>query len=143
MDQRSSIITVAAAPIHLTISRSILPSQEPEILELLHLRQGLPSNLERASHPFPITMASDLEELILISAASVNSPSAYCRSWLEGASRTTWVGIKHLKVYIQLIFVLYPIRLSLSPFLKIREKPVAIVFHFTIMCFFVLAQIKS
>ncbi|MEQ2227121.1 hypothetical protein ILYODFUR_034473 [Ilyodon furcidens] len=37
-------------------------------------------------------MASDLEELIFITAAShsaVNRPSACCRSWLEGASRTT------------------------------------------------------
>ncbi|MEQ2173912.1 hypothetical protein GOODEAATRI_002477 [Goodea atripinnis] len=37
-------------------------------------------------------MASDLEELIFIPAAShsaANRPSACCRSWLEGASRTT------------------------------------------------------
>ncbi|MEQ2186565.1 hypothetical protein GOODEAATRI_029873, partial [Goodea atripinnis] len=37
------------------------------------------------------TMASNLEELILIPATShlvANSPSACCRSWLEGASRT-------------------------------------------------------
>ncbi|MEQ2163751.1 hypothetical protein GOODEAATRI_033677 [Goodea atripinnis] len=36
-------------------------------------------------------MASDLEELIFIPAAShsaANRPSACCRSWLEGASRT-------------------------------------------------------
>ncbi|KAK3558676.1 hypothetical protein QTP86_023223, partial [Hemibagrus guttatus] len=47
-------ITAAAAPIRLSISRSILPSlvNKAKILKLLHLRKELPSNLEGVSHLF-------------------------------------------------------------------------------------------
>ncbi|KAI3358378.1 hypothetical protein L3Q82_014693 [Scortum barcoo] len=50
-------ITADAAPIRLSISRSIFPSlvnKTPEILELLHLRQDLSTHPERARHPFPV-----------------------------------------------------------------------------------------
>ncbi|MEQ2305694.1 hypothetical protein AMECASPLE_000632 [Ameca splendens] len=64
--------------VDLLLHSPITCEQDTKILELLHLREELP-------------MASDLEELILISAAShsaLNRPSACCWSWLEGASRT-------------------------------------------------------
>ncbi|KAI3365786.1 hypothetical protein L3Q82_000784 [Scortum barcoo] len=50
-------ITADAAPIRLSISRSIFPSlvnKTPEILELLHLRKDLSTHPERARHPFPV-----------------------------------------------------------------------------------------
>uniref|UniRef100_A0A3B4B3W6 Uncharacterized protein n=1 Tax=Periophthalmus magnuspinnatus TaxID=409849 RepID=A0A3B4B3W6_9GOBI len=80
-------------PVSLTLHPSLTRDQDPEILELLHLRQRLTTHLEKASHFFRSkTIASDLEELILIPAAShsaANSPSACCRSWLNEAIRAT------------------------------------------------------
>ncbi|MEQ2227360.1 hypothetical protein ILYODFUR_036933 [Ilyodon furcidens] len=80
--------------VELPLHSPLTCEQDPEILELRHLRQELPSNLERGSHPYPVrNIASDLVELILISAAfysvAANCPSACCRSCERGASRTT------------------------------------------------------
>ncbi|MEQ2288574.1 hypothetical protein AMECASPLE_023996 [Ameca splendens] len=64
--------------------------QDPEIFELLQLRQKLPSNLKRASlfqwRTWPRTWRGRLPTALHL---AVNCPSACCRSWIEGASRTT------------------------------------------------------
>ncbi|KAI3364507.1 hypothetical protein L3Q82_011293 [Scortum barcoo] len=41
-------------PVNLTLDLSLTREQDPEILELLHLRQDLSTHLERACHPFPV-----------------------------------------------------------------------------------------
>ncbi|MEQ2245980.1 hypothetical protein ILYODFUR_033654 [Ilyodon furcidens] len=67
--------------------------QDPKILELLHLRQELPSNLKRTCHPFPVENhglgvgGADLHPNCF--TLGCEPPSACCRSWLERASRTT------------------------------------------------------
>ncbi len=65
--------TAEAAPIRLSISRSILPSlvnKTPKILKLVHLWQDLSTNLRGQATFFRLsTMALDLEALILIPAA--------------------------------------------------------------------------
>ncbi|MEQ2259823.1 hypothetical protein XENORESO_019268 [Xenotaenia resolanae] len=62
-------------------------------------------------------MASDLEELIFIPAAShlsVNRPSACCRSWLEGASRTTSSAKRRDKIHW------YPNQTPSGPWLRLE-----------------------
>ncbi|KAI3361918.1 hypothetical protein L3Q82_012189, partial [Scortum barcoo] len=41
-------------PVNLTLHLSLTREQDPEILELLHLRQDLSTHPERARHPFPV-----------------------------------------------------------------------------------------
>ena len=76
--------------LHFALTRE----QDPEILELLRLRQQLTPNPEGALHSFSGrgTMASDLEVLTLIPTAShsaANRPSACWRSRSDVANRTT------------------------------------------------------
>ncbi|MEQ2234978.1 hypothetical protein ILYODFUR_036936 [Ilyodon furcidens] len=40
--------------VNLPLHSSLTHEQDPQILKLLHLRQELPSNLKRTSHPFPV-----------------------------------------------------------------------------------------
>ncbi|KAJ0032916.1 hypothetical protein NQD34_000023 [Periophthalmus magnuspinnatus] len=61
--------------------------QDPEILELLHLGQRLSTRREQTTFFRWRTMASDLEELILIQTLHTRlKPPQSCRSWLEEAS---------------------------------------------------------
>uniref|UniRef100_A0A3B4ACZ8 DH domain-containing protein n=1 Tax=Periophthalmus magnuspinnatus TaxID=409849 RepID=A0A3B4ACZ8_9GOBI len=76
MDRYSDRITADAAPIRQSISR----------------RDSPPTRRGQTTFFRSTTMALDLEELILIPAAShsaANHPSACCRSWLKEAIRTT------------------------------------------------------
>ncbi|KAI3373536.1 hypothetical protein L3Q82_022139 [Scortum barcoo] len=82
-------------PVNLTLHLSLTREQDPEILELLHLRQDLLHPPGEGTPPFfwLRTMASDLEVLILIPAAS-HSAANCCQynaegSWFDEANRTT------------------------------------------------------
>ncbi|KAK3507828.1 hypothetical protein QTP70_001195 [Hemibagrus guttatus] len=87
-------ITAAAALIHLSVSRSILPSivhKTPRYFSTCG-RYTSPTWRGQANFFQSRTMASNLEVLILITATSHSAathPSACCRSWLKGANRTT------------------------------------------------------
>ncbi|TWW80169.1 hypothetical protein D4764_10G0011990 [Takifugu flavidus] len=96
IDRLSARITADAAPIRLSISRSILPSLVNKIPRYLNSstwgRTSSPTQ-RRHSTFFPArTMDYDLEVLIRIPAAShsdANRPSICWRSLLNGARRTT------------------------------------------------------
>ena len=89
-------ITAAAAPIRLSVSRSILPSLMNKTPRYFNSttwgRSSPPTQREQATFFQSRTMASDLEVLILIPAVShsaANRPRTRWRSWLEGANKTT------------------------------------------------------
>lgn len=68
--------------VHFTVHGSPISEQDPKILKLVHLRQDVPSNLERAIHFFWLrNKTSDFEVLIFIPAPSLLAtihPSACC-----------------------------------------------------------------
>ncbi|TWW64124.1 hypothetical protein D4764_03G0011320 [Takifugu flavidus] len=67
-------------------------NEDRPVLELLHFGQEILPDPEKALHLFPRTMASDLEVLILIPAAShaaANRSSDCWRSRADDANRTT------------------------------------------------------
>ncbi|KAK5602060.1 hypothetical protein CRENBAI_016986 [Crenichthys baileyi] len=89
--QHSSITALVISGFHgFTTSWSLLP---PLADSFLHpSRNSLPTRRGQATHFQWRTMASNLEEMILIPVTShlaANRPIACCRSWLEGASKTT------------------------------------------------------
>lgn len=68
--------------VHLTVHGSPIGEQDPKILKVVHLRQDVLSNLERAIHFFWLRIkTSDFEVLIFIPAPSLLvtiCPSACC-----------------------------------------------------------------
>ncbi|KAL3987830.1 uromodulin [Sarotherodon galilaeus] len=95
-DQYSVRITAAAAPIHLSISRSLLPSLVNKIVRYLNSSTwGRNSSLTQSEHStlFRLRiMASDLEVLILTPTASHSTSNRSSASWRpspDEANRTT------------------------------------------------------
>ncbi|KAK3506182.1 hypothetical protein QTP70_003066 [Hemibagrus guttatus] len=75
------------------IHPAITHKQDPKILKLLHLRKELTSKLEGASHLFPVEnhglRFGGADPHPSPSHSAAKCPSACCKSWLEGANRTT------------------------------------------------------
>ncbi|MED6246633.1 hypothetical protein ATANTOWER_021047 [Ataeniobius toweri] len=97
MDWYRILITVVVALIRLSISPH---EQDPEIRELLHLKQELSSNLKRASHLFSVENhylgLGGVDPHPSCFTIGSNPLSACCRFWLLGAF---WgpAGPRHLQ----------------------------------------------
>ncbi|XP_060894277.1 uncharacterized protein LOC132974322 [Labrus mixtus] len=96
MVRHNACITAEAEPIRLSISRSILPSLVNKTPRYLNSstwgKDSLPTRRAQSTYFRQRTMASDLEVLTLIPAAShsaANHPNACWRFQLEEANKTT------------------------------------------------------
>ncbi|TWW62709.1 hypothetical protein D4764_04G0013560 [Takifugu flavidus] len=79
-------------PVNLMLHPSLTREQDPEIPELLHLRQNFSTNLERANHPFSITKhdlgfgGANFHPSCFTLGKKL--PNACWRSWFEVSNRT-------------------------------------------------------